>query len=47
LRFSGQHADSESGYRYDHFRNYDATLGRCIQADPIGLADGTMGASEG
>ncbi|QEX22839.1 hypothetical protein FRZ61_27720 [Hypericibacter adhaerens] len=40
LRFPGQQADPDTGFSYNYFRDYDPTLGRYIQADPIGLAGG-------
>ena len=40
LRFPGQWADGESKLLQNWHRDYDPSLGRYIQADPIGLAAG-------
>jgi len=40
LRFPGQWFNSESALYQNWMRDYDPTLGRYIQADPLGLVDG-------
>jgi RHS repeat-associated protein len=37
LRFPGQYFDSELALNQNWFRDYDPTIGRYIQSDPIGL----------
>jgi RHS repeat-associated protein len=40
LRLPGQYADPETGYYHSGFRDYDPSLGRYLQSDPIGLLGG-------
>jgi len=34
LRFAGQYADKETNLNYNHFRDFDSTVGRYIESDP-------------
>lgn len=36
-RLPGQYYDKETGFYYNYYRDYDPSLGRYIQADPIGI----------
>jgi RHS repeat-associated protein len=40
MRFPGQRYDSATGMNYNYFRDYDPSMGRYTQSDPIGLAGG-------
>jgi type VI secretion system secreted protein VgrG len=39
-RFPGQLYDAETSFHYNYFRDYDPSLGRYVQSDPIGLDGG-------
>jgi len=40
LRMPGQHFDQETWAHYNYFRDYDSSLGRYIESDPVGLKAG-------
>jgi len=40
LRLPGQYFDVETGNHYNYFRDYNPVIGRYIEADPIGIAEG-------
>ena len=40
LRFPGQYFDKETGLHQNGFRDYDPSIGRYIQSDPVGLLAG-------
>jgi RHS repeat-associated protein len=40
LRFPGQYYDAEKGSSYNYFRDYDPSIGRYVESDPIGLRGG-------
>ena len=40
LRFPGQYYDAETGLHQNGFRDYDPSIGRYLESDPIGLLGG-------
>jgi RHS repeat-associated protein len=40
LRLPGQRYDAETALHYNYYRDYDSSLGRYAESDPIGLAGG-------
>jgi RHS repeat-associated protein len=40
LRFPGQRHDAASGLDYNYLRDYDTSVGRYVQSDPVGLIAG-------
>lgn len=41
LRYPGQWLDAETGLHYNYFRSYEATTGRYLESDPLGLDGGS------
>ena len=40
LRFPGQYADKETNLHYNYFRDFDSSIGRYVESDPMGIRDG-------
>jgi RHS repeat-associated protein len=40
MRLPGQYYDKETSLHYNYYRDYDPSLGRYVQSDPIGLRGG-------
>ena len=40
LRLPGQRYDAETGLHYNYFRDYDPSIGRYGESDPVGLSGG-------
>jgi RHS repeat-associated protein len=41
LRFPGQYYDAETGLNYNYYRDYNPVTGRYLQADQMGIQEGT------
>jgi RHS repeat-associated protein len=41
LRFPGQYFDAETGLTQNYIRDYDATTGKYVESDPVGLGGGS------
>ena len=39
-RFPGQYKDVETNLNYNYFRDYNPTLGKYVESDPLGLLSG-------
>lgn len=40
LRFPGQYFDKETNLSYNYFRDYDPSIGRYVESDPLGVDAG-------
>jgi RHS repeat-associated protein len=40
MRFPGQRYDATTGINQNYFRDYDASIGRYVESDPVGLVGG-------
>ena len=40
LRFPGQYFDAETGKHYNYYRDYDPSIGRYVESDPLGMRGG-------
>ncbi len=40
VRFAGQYFDKETNLAYNYFRDYDPSVGRYVESDPIGILGG-------
>jgi len=41
LRFPGQYYNAETGLNYNYYRDYNPSIGRYIESDPMGILEGT------